>query len=49
MTNLYLNPSLIRKAENVEPSKKCIDFLLNYSKSLKIVNYKNLQFESIQN
>ena len=49
MTNLYLNPSLNKKVENVEPRKECIEFLLNYSKSLKIINYKDLQFESIQN
>jgi hypothetical protein len=49
MTNLYLNPSLHRRVENVEPRKECIEFLLNYSKSLKIINYKDLQFESIQN
>lgn len=49
MTNLYLNPSLERRAKKVEPSKECVDFLLNYSESLKIINYKNLQFESIQN
>lgn len=49
MTNIYLNPSFERKAKKVEPSKGCIDFLLNYSKSLKIINYKHLQFESIQN
>ena len=49
MTNIYLNPSPQRNVENLEPSKECIDFLLNYSKSLKIVSYKGLQFESIQN
>lgn len=49
MTNLYLNPSLKKRVENVEPRRECIEFLLNYSKSLRIVNYKNLQFESIQN
>jgi len=49
MTNIYLNPTLNRKAKKVEPSKECIDFLLNYSKSLKIINFRNLQFESIQN
>ncbi len=49
MTNLYLNPSPKKKVENFEPSKECIDFLLNYSKALKIINHNNLQFESIQN
>ena len=49
MTNLYLNSSPKKKVENVEPSKECINFLINYSKALKILNYKNLQFESIVN
>lgn len=49
MTNLYLNPSLKKRVENVEPRKECLDFILNYSKSLKIVCYKDLQFGSIQN
>jgi hypothetical protein len=49
MTNLYLNSSHRKRVENVEPRKDCIDFLLNYSKSLRIINFKNLQFESIQN
>jgi hypothetical protein len=49
MTNIYLNPSLNRKAKKVEPRKECIDFLLNYSKSLRIINFRNLQFDSIQN
>lgn len=49
MTNIYLNPSPQKKVEKLEPRKECIEFLLNYSKSLKIINYKNLQFESIQN
>ncbi len=49
MTNLYLNPSPKKKVDNIEPSKECINFLLNYSKALKIINHKNLQFESIQN
>lgn len=49
MTNIYLNPSPKKEAKKAEPSKECIDFLLNFSKSLRIIKYKNLQFESIQN
>lgn len=50
MTKLYLNQSpQKKKVESVEPSKECVEFLLNYSKALKIINYKDFQFESIQN
>lgn len=49
MTNIYLNPTPQKNVEISEPSKQCIDFLLNYSKSLKVIKYKNLEFESIQN
>jgi hypothetical protein len=49
MTNIYLNPKPRKKVEIAEPSQECISFLLNYSKSLRIVKYKDLEFESIQN
>ncbi len=49
MTNIYLNPSPRKEVEISEPSKECIDFLLNFSKSLRIIKYKNLEFENIQN
>lgn len=49
MTKIYLNPSPSRMVENVEPSEKCIEFLLSYSKALKVIDYKGLQFENFQN
>lgn len=33
----------------MSPKKETINFLLNYSKALKISSYKNIQFESILN
>jgi hypothetical protein len=34
---------------NVSPKKETIDFLLNYSKALRVINYNKLQFETILN
>ena len=48
MAKLYFRPS--NSEENlVVPSKRTIDFLLNYSKSLKVLEFQNLKFETILN
>ncbi len=38
-----------KKLKKMTPRKETIDFLLNYSKALRISTYKKLQFESILN
>jgi hypothetical protein len=38
-----------KKLKKMSPKKETIDFLLNYSKALRISNYKNIQFENILN
>ena len=37
------------EVKKMSPKKETIDFLLNYSKALKISRYKKIQFESFQN
>ena len=38
-----------KKLKKMTPRKETIDFLLNYSKALRISTYKKIQFESILN
>lgn len=45
MKQLYLNDCLSSAKEDLRPRKETIDFLLNYSKSLKINSCKKLLFE----
>jgi hypothetical protein len=49
MKNLYTKPSKEEQLKRLNPSKNTIQFLLNYSKALRITEIKNLQFESILN
>lgn len=46
MANLY---SKELKKVNGHPSRETINFILNYSKALKITGYKKLQFETMLN
>lgn len=48
MANFYFKPSKKEELHSV-PSRNTIDFLLNYSKSLKIIEYNHLHFEMILN
>lgn len=45
MAKLYSKDSP-KQANKRNPKKETIMFLLNYSKALKVSNYKNLQFET---
>ncbi|MFT6748304.1 MAG: hypothetical protein ACI9XR_000854 [Flavobacterium sp.] len=47
MAKLYTKNSLAKL--NMVPKKETINFLLNYSKALKIVTIGKLQFEIIVN
>jgi hypothetical protein len=47
MARFYFKPS--KEEKRLVPSRKTIDFLLNYSKSLKIVEYNTIKFETILN
>lgn len=50
MAKLYVNkPSKKEELGNLQPRKETIAFLLNYSKTLNIINYKNMKFETLLN
>lgn len=49
MANLYLNQSPNKKVENLRPRKETISFLLNYSKALRVIDYKKMKFEALLN
>jgi len=48
MAKFYFKSSK-KEEKNLVPTRRTIDFLLNYSKSLSIVEYNNLKFETILN
>jgi hypothetical protein len=48
MAKLYSGNSS-KKVNYLKPKKETVQFLLNYSKALKISNYKKLQFETFLN
>lgn len=48
MAKLYSKDSPV-KANKRNPREETVMFLLNYSKALKVSNYKTLQFEAFLN
>ncbi|RZS93623.1 hypothetical protein [Aquimarina brevivitae] len=48
MANFYLKPSE-KEETKLEPKKSTVDFILNYSKALKVTEYEELQFETLLN
>lgn len=50
MENLYTRNPKGKHLKRLNPTKETIQFLLNYSKALRIIDYKKaLQFEVILN
>lgn len=47
MAKLYSNSP--QKVVKMTPKKETVNFLLNYSKALKVSQHKKMQFESILN
>lgn len=39
----------LRELKRLNPKQKNIDFLLAYSQALKVITYRNLKFEILQN
>ena len=33
----------------LNPKDETVSFILNYSKALRVINYKSMKFESLQN
>jgi hypothetical protein len=48
MAKLYTE-HLPQPSKKMSPKKETVDFLLNYSRALKISSYNKLQFKSILN
>lgn len=51
MEKLYSEHSKTPKKEDLKlnPKDETVSFILNYSKALSVINYKNLKFEALQN
>ena len=50
MAKLYAEPSPGEKEANqLKPKLETIQFLLNYSKALSVIDYKNQKFEALLN
>ncbi len=49
MAKFYFKSSQKEEKQHLVPRRKTIDFLLNYSKSLNVVEYNDMKFETILN
>ncbi|XMO86116.1 hypothetical protein AAFN75_15105 [Algibacter sp. AS12] len=48
MEKIYSEDSL-KNIEKLEPKGETVDFLLNYSKALSVIDYKKMKFEALLN
>ncbi len=48
MAKIYSENS-IKKIDNLEPLEETVNFLLNYSKALSVINYNKMKFEALLN
>jgi hypothetical protein len=48
MAKLYTNDS-IEKLNNLKPKEETVNFLLNYSKALSVINCNKMKFEALLN
>jgi len=50
MGKLYFKKSSKEeKFNHLQPKKETVEFLLNYSKALSVIEYKKMQFETLLN
>ena len=49
MAKLYTENSSEFEMKNLHPKKETIEFLLNYSKALSVINYKKMKFDTLLN
>ena len=49
MANIYSKKKPQQCGDQLQPKKETIDFLLNYSKALSVMNYKYGKFEALLN
>ncbi|MDG2178545.1 MAG: hypothetical protein P8K68_07115 [Algibacter sp.] len=48
MAKIYSENS-IKKIDNLEPREETVNFLLNYSKALSVIDYNKMKFEALLN
>ena len=48
MAKIYSENS-IKNIENLEPKEETVNFLLNYSKALSVIDYNKMKFEALLN
>ncbi|WP_298496371.1 hypothetical protein [uncultured Algibacter sp.] len=48
MAKIYSENS-IKNIENIEPREETVNFLLNYSKALSVINCNKMKFEALLN
>ncbi|MCF1191643.1 hypothetical protein LRR18_08610 [Mangrovimonas sp. AS39] len=49
MAKIYSQKSLKNQTGKLNPKDETIEFLLNYSKALSVININNLKFEALLN
>lgn len=49
MAKIYLNESPKKSGQRMKPKRETIDFILNYSKALKVMTNKTSTFDLILN
>ena len=47
MAKLYTEKK--RHSETLQPGEETVNFLLNYSRALSVIEYNNLKFEALLN
>jgi hypothetical protein len=49
MAKIYSTKVINSTSQPMQPSAKTVKAILDFSKALKVVNYKGMQFECLQN
>ena len=49
MAKFYFKSSQKGEQQHLVPKKITVDFLLNYSKALSVIDYKKMKFEALLN
>ena len=47
MAKLYIEDS--KHSKTLQPKEETVNFLLNYSKALSVINYNKMKFEALLN
>ncbi len=49
MAKFYFTSSSHKEEQQLVPKRITVDLLLNYSKALSVIDYKNMKFEALLN